>query len=96
MPPREGLDLRAFSDDRQTFDAVVRNLMIIGEAASHMPPEVVTRHPEIPWRDMADMRNVVVHEYFVVDVHVVWETATRDLPPLATPLSSLLDASDFG
>jgi len=104
MPPREcilatieaiadytnGLDFSSFSRDRRTVDAVVRNLIIIGEAASHIPAEVVSEHPEVPWRDMADVRNVVVHEYFGVDERVIWDTIKKDLPPLVGPLNRLL------
>lgn len=84
------LDFPSFSSDRRTMDAVVRNLIVIGEAASHVPSEVVGRHPEVPWRDMADMRNVVVHEYFGVDTRVVWETIRNDLLPLVASLRKLL------
>ena len=68
----------------------MRNLTVIGEAAARIPSEVVKDHPEVPWRDMADVRNVVVHEYFGVDQRVVWDTITTDLPPLVAPLSKLL------
>ena len=89
-----GLDFPSFSGDRRTVDAVVRNLTVIGEAASRIPTGVVSKHPEVPWRDMADVRNVVVHEYFGVDERVIWDTIKKDLPPLVAPLSKLLRDSE--
>ncbi len=86
----DGLDFAAFSRDRRTVDAVIRNLTVIGEAASHVPEDVIESHPDVPWRDMADMRNVVVHEYFGVDARVVWETIRSDLSPMVDPLRRLL------
>ena len=56
-----GMDLKRFAEDRKTVDAVVRNFTIIGEAAIRIPEQVITKNPEIPWRDMSDMRNIVVH-----------------------------------
>ena len=79
-----------FSDDSKTVDAVVRNLEIIGEAARHVPDEIMAEHPEIPWRDMADMRNLLSHEYFGVNDKIVWETVQNDLPALIPALNALL------
>jgi uncharacterized protein with HEPN domain len=59
-----GMKYEDFTADRKTVDAVVRNLIIIGEAAAHIPEEICQSHPEIPWPDMRAMRNFVVHEYF--------------------------------
>jgi len=70
-----------FAEDNRTIDAVVRNLIVIGEAASRVPESFRKGHPEIPWPVMRGMRNVVVHEYWGVDVSVVWQTAVEDLPP---------------
>jgi uncharacterized protein with HEPN domain len=80
-----------FRQDRKTIDAVVRNITIIGEAAGNVPDDMADRHPEIPWRQMRDFRNVVVHVYFGVDLTVVWDTIQTDLPPLAEALRGLLD-----
>lgn len=68
-----GLTFEQFAADRKTIDAVVRNFMIIGEAATHLPEDFIEKHPELPWREMRDMRNIVVHEYFGVDNRIVWE-----------------------
>lgn len=84
------MSAEAFYDDQRTIDAVVRNIEIIGEAARHVPAEVQGRSRGIPWAQMRGMRNVVIHEYDAVDVELVWETVTNDLPPLVAPLQRLL------
>jgi uncharacterized protein with HEPN domain len=86
----EGMSYGDFISDRKTVDAVIRNLIVIGEAAAYVPDDVVSAHPEIPWGDMRDMRNFVVHEYFGVSDKILWDTVQNDLPPLVTPLQALL------
>lgn len=86
----QGMDLESLSTKRQTIYAVVRNITIIGEAARNLPKEVTDRNPEIPWRDMGDMRNVLVHIYFGVDLDVLWKTIRDDLPPLIPQLRKIL------
>ena len=89
-----GMDLMRFSEDRKTIDAVVRNFTIIGEAAIRIPERVIADNPEIPWRDMSDMRNIVVHEYFGVSNKILWETIQSDLPPLVPILQKLLESKN--
>ena len=80
--------------DRRTVDAVLRNITVIGEAARNIPTEVMVRHPEIPWREMGDFRNVVVHMYFGIDMSILWETIQNDLPRMEGPLLALLDLTE--
>ena len=89
-----GMDLKRFTVDRKTVDAVVRNFTIIGEAATRIPEQVIAENPEIPWRDMSDMRNIVVHKYFGVSNKILWETIQSDLPPLVPLLQKLLELKD--
>jgi uncharacterized protein with HEPN domain len=77
-----GLDFSAWQQDQKTVDAVIRNFEIIGEAANHVPDEVQERFPKIPWAKMRGIRNVLIHEYFGVDIEVVWRTIQDDLPGL--------------
>ena len=86
----EGKDVAAFISDDLTLDAVSSCFGIIGEAVKHMPKEVMSAHPEIPWAEMRAMRNVVVHEYFGVTNETLWKTAREDLPPLVETLEKLL------
>lgn len=87
-----GMDERAFQGDRKTLDAVLRNLTVIGEAARHVPDDFRERFPSVPWVEMGDMRNVVVHEYFGVDVGILWLTVRRDVPELLAALEPVLAA----
>lgn len=86
-----GMDWGRFAADDKTIDAVVRNLEIIGEAARHTPEEVTRQHPEIPWEKMRGIRNLLAHEYFGVDVNIVWLTVTTELPALAPLMRAILD-----
>jgi uncharacterized protein with HEPN domain len=86
-------DLHAFEQNPLVQDAVVRNIEIIGEAVTHInrvAPEFITQHPELPWADMRDMRNVIIHAYFAVDLQVVWRTVQEDLPKLKQQIDQLL------
>jgi uncharacterized protein with HEPN domain len=80
-----------FCSNSLVVDAVLRNFTIIGEAARNVPPEVTAAHPELPWRSMQDMRNVLVHDYPGVDLIVVWQTIQNDLPPLLPLLRRILE-----
>jgi uncharacterized protein with HEPN domain len=88
-----GMDYAAFSHDRKTIDAVLRNFTVIGEAARHMPDDVTAAHPAIPWQDMCDMRNILMHQYFGVNLRIVWDTIHVDLPPLALQLQRILEGN---
>jgi uncharacterized protein with HEPN domain len=90
------LDFTAFAQDDLVVDAVVRNITVIGEAARYIPRALIAQYPEIPWAKMAGFRNVVVHEYFGVDLAILWETARDDLPPLRPLLERILDISTYG
>ena len=83
----EGMTFETFRDDAKTQDAVLRNIAVIGEAARHIPEELVKRNPTIPW---PDMRDIVIHEYFGVSLKIVWETIQNDIPPLVGPLEELI------
>lgn len=85
-----GMTFEQFVADRKTIDAVVRNFIVIGEAASHLSEDFIEQHPDLPWREMRDMRNIMVHEYFGVDNLIVWETLQKNLPPLLPRLRNLL------
>ncbi|MBV9387567.1 MAG: DUF86 domain-containing protein [Chroococcidiopsidaceae cyanobacterium CP_BM_ER_R8_30] len=71
-----------FKRDRKTFFAVTRAIEIIGEAVKNIPEFIRNKYPDIPWRAIAGMRDKLVHEYFGVDVDVLWETTQQDVPQL--------------
>lgn len=82
----------AFWSDSKTFDAVVRNLEVIGEAARQLDDEFLAAHPEVPWQAIRGFRNVLAHEYFGVDRAIVWAAAQEDVPQLLGQLNELLAA----
>lgn len=77
-----GMSIEEFSKDEKTIDAVIRNFEVIGEAARHIPKEIMTKYPSVPWEKMSSMRNKVLHEYFGVDLEILWKTIQEDLPEL--------------
>jgi uncharacterized protein with HEPN domain len=89
----QGLGLDEFTKDDKTMDAVIRNLEIIGEAARNIPAEIRERYPKVPWLEMQTMRNIVLHEYHGVNVNIIWQTVTDDLPPLVPLLQKILEAN---
>ena len=78
-----------FLRDALLQDAVIRNIEIVGEAASRLSPEFAARHAEIPWRDIVGMRHRLIHGYLKVNLDTVWEVVKRDLPALAPGLRAL-------
>lgn len=84
-----GRTLDEVSRDRKLQLALVRLVEIVGEAATRVPVEVKTKHPNVPWREAAGMRNKLVHEYDYVDIAVVYNTIRNDLAPLVEKLNQL-------
>lgn len=80
----------AFFADRKTQDAVIRNLAIIGEAAKKMSKGTREKSPRVPWKSISGMRDKVVHDYFGVDLEIIWNTVKHELPKLKTAVDSLL------
>lgn len=93
---RRGLTFDQFQSDEKTIDAVVRNLEMIGEAVRHLMTISDELPVVIPWADIAGMRNILVHEYFGVDLQIVWQTASKDLPMLKDELHTLLRDTGAG
>lgn len=86
-------DLKAFKENPQVQDAVVRNIEVIGEAVNKInstAPDFIKQHPELPWAQMRGMRNIAIHEYFFVDLEIVWTTVREDFPKLKQQIDALL------
>lgn len=79
-----------FAEDDKTVFAVVRALEIIGEAVKHIPQDFRRQFSDIPWRDAAGMRDVLIHEYFGIDLETVWRTVKEDIPELKRLVSEVL------
>jgi hypothetical protein len=78
----KNLSFDAFSNDQKSVDAVVRNLEIIGEAASRLPDEFKEKYSEIEWYKVVGLRHRIVHEYFGIDLEIIWQILQKDLPEL--------------
>ena len=83
------------SSDEMLSLSLVRLLEVIGEAAKALSPELYAAHPHIPWKKMSGMRDRLIHGYFDVNLDVVWETVTEDLPPLIAALEQLVSKENF-
>ncbi len=91
-----GMTFDEFCVDRKTTNAVVRSLEVIGEATKHIPDSFRSLHPEIPWRQMAGMRDRLIHGYFGVDLEIVWETVKQMLPQLYNDTNKILKSVERG
>ncbi len=87
------MDYEKFSKDKKTVYATIRALEIIGEAAKSIPLTIKNHYPEIPWKDMAGMRDKVIHAYFGVDLKRVWSTINSDIPHLKPYFERILKDS---
>ena len=75
----QGITYEEFVRDKKTQKAVIRNLEIIGEAANKIPPQIQKNYSQIPWAEIISMRNKLIHEYFGVDLVIVWQTLEEDM-----------------
>jgi len=85
------MDYTAFEADEKTSFAAVRALEIVGEASKKIPPEMRQEYPDVPWREMAGMRDKLSHDYFGVNLKRVFETVRQDLPPLRTSIQKIVE-----
>lgn len=86
----EKLTTDTFKKDQGMQDAIIRRLEIIGEAVKNIPSTFRAKYPEIPWKQMAGMRDILIHEYFDVDLPLTWAVVKRELPPIKEKLQNLL------
>jgi uncharacterized protein with HEPN domain len=86
----DGMNYDTFIKDRKTMKAVVRSLEVIGEAAKNVPIPLKEGHTEIPWQEIIGMRNKITHEYFGIDLDIVWQSAQEDLSPLESAIKKII------
>ena len=72
----------SFAKDTKTFDAVIRNLEVIGEAAKQIPDDVRSKFTDVPWKEICGLRDVLIHQYFGVEAETLWDIVQNELPPL--------------
>ncbi|WP_319539131.1 DUF86 domain-containing protein [uncultured Methanospirillum sp.] len=85
-----GMTLEEFSLDKKTMSAVRDQIMIIGEAVNHLPDEILSEYPQVPWRDIVGMRNVLVHSYFRTDPELLFLVATERLASLSMVITGMI------
>ena len=90
----KGLDYDGFINDEKTLSAVIRKFEIIGEAAKNTPNDIKIKYQNIPWKDIAGMRDHLTHGYFGVDYIIVWDTIQSDIPQIISEISKILDELD--
>jgi uncharacterized protein with HEPN domain len=86
-----GLTADDLAADRRTRDAVIRNLEVIGEACKKVPEELRSRSPDVEWRRISGLRDVLIHDYFGIDLDIVWDVVQNKLPELARHIRQMLD-----
>jgi uncharacterized protein with HEPN domain len=91
-----GMDYKGFSSDMRTQDAVVRNLEIIGEASRQLPAEIREKVTTIEWSKIMSLRNILVHEYFGVNLPIIWDVVEHKLGPLAEACLELMEKETEG
>jgi uncharacterized protein with HEPN domain len=89
----DGVSEDEFYKNVEKQDAVLRRLEIIGEAVKHLPEEIREDHPDIPWRQIAGMRDIIIHEYFGVTLNMVWIVATDDILDLKTKVVKIIETN---
>ena len=89
-----GVDFVSFSANRMIFDAVTRQLEIIGEASSRIDDQFKKLYPDIPWRKVIGTRNKIIHEYFNIDKNVVWQTCQEDIPELKSIFQNIISQAE--
>ena len=85
-----GMNFEEFKNDDKTVSAVVRKLEIIGEATKNIPDEIKEKYPKLPWREMAKIRDKLIHSYFSVDFEIVWKVIKEELPLLKPEIEEIL------
>jgi len=85
------MEFRKFKMNYMIIDAIIRNFEIIGEASKNVPPVIKNKYPEIPWKKMYGLRNLIAHEYFGIDYEMIWEISKNNLPKNSIDLKEIIE-----
>jgi len=86
----KGMNFNDFKNDRKTINAVIRSIEVIGEASKKIPKSIRERHPNIPWKKIAGMRDKLIHEYFGIDLEILWKVAKEEIKKLEPGIKQIL------
>lgn len=86
----KGLAYETFAENELVVDGVIRNLEIIGEASRNIPQNLRKKHPAIPWNRMIGLRNIVIHEYHGIDLSIIWQIVTKNIPETKPKIVAML------
>ncbi len=87
----EGMKFEEFTKDKKTINAVTRSVEVIGEAAKKIPKSIRNKYPNIPWKKISGMRDKLIHEYFGIDLEILWKVAKDNIPPLKSTIKNILE-----
>jgi len=85
-----GLSCKDFFNDQKTMDAVMRNLEIIGEAAKKLPENIKEKYPNVEWRKLAGLRDILIHHYFGIDEDIIWDVLAKKIPEVKAELNKIV------
>jgi uncharacterized protein with HEPN domain len=80
-----------FEQNELLVDGIVRNLELLGEAAKHVPQDIRSNHPSVPWTKIAGLRDILTHQYFAVDLQIIWDVVTNQVPTLRNAIRVMLE-----
>lgn len=89
----QDISVHDFVEDELIQDAVIRNFEIIGEATKHLSDSFRIKHSKVPWKKIAGMRDILIHDYLGIDIYSVWKTIEKDLPELKKQLNAIVKGS---
>jgi uncharacterized protein with HEPN domain len=84
-----GMEFDEFLKDKKTIKAVIRSLEVLGEASKKIPESIKSKYPHIPWKRMVGMRDKLIHQYFGVDLEIVWNVIKSELPSIKVPIEEM-------